>query len=607
MTGRPLGSRFLLVEQIGRGATGTVWRGLDRDTGERVAVKLLRQELLAEPKAVARFVQEREVLRRLRHENVVRVRDLVSEGDVLALVMDLVEGTDLRGHLRRAVTLPPAHAAALLAQVSDALAAAHAAGVVHRDLKPDNILLEPAGGDELRARLTDFGIARVLETAGITTSSVIVGTPNYLAPEVVNGAEPTPAIDVYALGIVLYELVVGRAPFAGGPPITILRRHLESAARRRDGMPDPLWALIRRCLDKDGLARPGATELADDLRAVARETAGAPALAPLPRTAHPLATHLPLAAGPSVGLLDTSGAAALLAAVRAEDRARAVSGGAAPGGGTAGAAVTGGLPAPGDWPGGAGAARPGATRRRRLLTHGAVSASVAMLALLTPVLTGWRPFTAGELGQSQQNRSAALPDPARSGTAGPSAPAVTHSDRTSEPPPVSGGGPLPPPRPDSSATAGGADVRSDPQGAPGPADVSRGATEPRLSQRIGPGVRPLSWRCSDYAWSFGHPAAVRPCYGLGDRTVYIKGEMLGPPGMRADVILTLQDVDSETTVAGPFVCPDLTFTEGARARTCGRFATRPPRGHRYVVVQTWRYPDLDEAPRGRGRSGAFTW
>ncbi|OLE21006.1 MAG: hypothetical protein AUG44_29045 [Actinobacteria bacterium 13_1_20CM_3_71_11] len=280
-----MGNSYILIRPIGHGATGTVWRAVDRTTGDQVAVKLLREDLVRQPKLVTRFVQERAILLMLRHRHIVRVRDLLTVGDSLGLVMDLVDGGSLREYLHERGTLPPAEAATLLAQVSAALTEAHRLGVVHRDLKPDNILVH-LGADGPDTRLTDFGIARVLDTPGMTTPGALLGTPNYLAPEAIQGARPSPATDVYALGVLLYEMVVGRAPYAGGPAAAILRRHLDEAPPRYPGIPDATWAVIESCLHKEAGRRPTAARLTTMLASLARATSGVPALVvpePTPR------------------------------------------------------------------------------------------------------------------------------------------------------------------------------------------------------------------------------------------------------------------------------------------------------------------------------------
>ena len=285
-----LGSRYVLLEEIGGGAMGTVRRARLRDTGEIVAVKLLRDGLAGDQDLVLRFVQERNVMRSLDHPNIVPLRDFIIEGDRLALVMDLVEGGDLRGLLRRRGTLPPAEAARLMAQVADALAAAHALGVVHRDVKPGNVLIDTSG----RARLSDFGVARIVHGPGLTGTSSILGTPAYLAPEVAEGHSPTAAVDVYAVGLILYELLAGRPPFAGDHPMALLRQHSTAMPRRLPGMPDALWSLIWSCSGKDPGARPAAAEVAAALHQAAPSLEGLPALPPVPRTAPSSSTSEPL-------------------------------------------------------------------------------------------------------------------------------------------------------------------------------------------------------------------------------------------------------------------------------------------------------------------------
>ncbi|MFD6244314.1 serine/threonine-protein kinase [Streptomyces roseolus] len=276
---RPIGSKYLLEEPLGRGATGTVWRARQRETagaeaavagqpGETVAIKVLKEELANDADIVMRFLRERSVLLRLTHPNIVRTRDLVVEGDVLALVMDLVEGPDLHRYLRESGPLTPVAAALLTAQIADALAASHADGVVHRDLKPANVLLAERDG-AMHPMLTDFGIARLADSPGLTRTHEFVGTPAYVAPESAEGRPQTSAVDIYGAGILLYELVTGRPPFAGGTALEVLHMHLSEEPRRPSTVPAPLWTVIERCLSKNPDRRPSAVNLARGLRTVA--------------------------------------------------------------------------------------------------------------------------------------------------------------------------------------------------------------------------------------------------------------------------------------------------------------------------------------------------
>ncbi|GGV62087.1 serine/threonine-protein kinase [Streptomyces massasporeus] len=276
---RPVGSKYLLEEPLGRGATGTVWRARQRETagaeaavpgqpGETVAIKVLKEELAGDPDIVMRFLRERSVLLRLTHPNIVRVRDLVVEGELLALVMDLVEGPDLHRYLRENGPFTPVAAALLTAQIADALAASHADGVVHRDLKPANVLLQQYDG-QMHPLLTDFGIARLADSPGLTRTQEFVGTPAYVAPESAEGRPQTSAVDIYGAGILLYELVTGRPPFSGGSALEVLHQHLSAEPRRPSTVPDPLWTVIERCLRKNPDERPSAENLARGLRVVA--------------------------------------------------------------------------------------------------------------------------------------------------------------------------------------------------------------------------------------------------------------------------------------------------------------------------------------------------
>lgn len=267
--GQPIGSRYELDEQLGRGAFGSVWRGRVRDTGEAVAIKVLLEELATDPDVVTRFLRERTALVGLRHRSLVAIRDLVVEGDVLALVMQLVEGPDLRVYLRERGTLGPEEAALLVADVADALSVAHAAKIIHRDVKPANVLLQPEAGG-LRPLLTDFGIARLADAPSVTRTSQVVGTPYYLSPEVISGRKATSAVDIYAAGIMLYELLTGRPPFRGSDAMEVFRAHQTATPQRPQGVSDRLWAVALAALAKDPDRRPLAGELGSRLRAAVR-------------------------------------------------------------------------------------------------------------------------------------------------------------------------------------------------------------------------------------------------------------------------------------------------------------------------------------------------
>ncbi|MFJ2347359.1 protein kinase domain-containing protein [Streptomyces antimycoticus] len=293
---RKIGSRYTAHQLLGRGSAGTVWLG-EGPEGP-VAIKLLREDLSSDQELVERFVQERTVLLGLDHPRVVGVRDLVVDGNDLALVMDLIRGTDLRTRLDRERRLAPEAAVAIAVDVADALSAAHAAGVVHRDVKPENVLLDMGGplgpGGAHPALLTDFGIARLVDEptpiraqpARDRASSQgrspnprsVIGTPDYLAPEIVEGLPPRASVDVYALATVLYEMLAGFTPFGGGHPGAILRRHVTETVAPLPGIPDELWQLLLQCLAKAPASRLRASELATRLRELLPSLAGYPPL-----------------------------------------------------------------------------------------------------------------------------------------------------------------------------------------------------------------------------------------------------------------------------------------------------------------------------------------
>jgi serine/threonine protein kinase len=287
----PLGSRYVLHELLGRGAMGQVFRGTVRGSGAPVAVKVLKPELVSDTEVVARFFRERSILTSIDHPNVAQVLDLVVEGETLGIVMELVEGQDLRRYLRARGTLPPAEAVYLTGQLLQGLTAVHAAGIVHRDVKPENVLVSMARGQVI-LKLTDFGVSRLSYGASLTKMTSLIGTPEYMAPELADHDRATPAADLYSAGIVLYEMLAGRTPFAGGHPLAVLRRQVDQAPPPVPDVPTQLWAQIESLLAKDPRNRPeSATATLNRLAPLQASLAGLPALPPMPDCGPEAATH----------------------------------------------------------------------------------------------------------------------------------------------------------------------------------------------------------------------------------------------------------------------------------------------------------------------------
>ena len=303
-----LGSIYTLDERIGSGAQGEVWRGHADGSQEVLAFKVLRRDLAKESSVVSAFLKESETLRRVASPAVVSIRDIVAEGETLALVMDYVGGGDLTAKLHHEGPQSPAMVAWIGASVAVGLEAIHAAGVVHRDVKPANILLDPAT-DPPTPKVADFGVARICDSASTTRSTMFVGTPLYMAPEVADGMPASPAMDVYSLGIVLYELSCGVTPFVGTPAY-LIKAHAGLLPGRPQGVPDALWNLIAAMTAKDPAARPTMTAVREALSTLVTTLAQlppAPALTEPPQAlpaATPVSGDQTMVAGvPATGVL----------------------------------------------------------------------------------------------------------------------------------------------------------------------------------------------------------------------------------------------------------------------------------------------------------------
>jgi eukaryotic-like serine/threonine-protein kinase len=281
--GTVLAGRYRLTEHIAGGGMGDVWRGVDDVLARTVAVKILLPSLVAEPGFAARFRDEARTMATINHPGVVNVYDYGADAGVTYLVMEYVEGDALSKTLSQVGRLTPQRTMSLIAQAADALQAAHDKGIVHRDVKPANLLVRPNG----TLVLTDFGIARREAAASnLTAVGSVLGTASYISPEQASGHGASPLSDVYALGVVAYQCLAGRRPFEGGSPIEIAVQHVEAIPPPLPpDVPPAARALVERCLAKAPAARfPSAAALAS----AARAAGGGPGLATQPIQHSPL-------------------------------------------------------------------------------------------------------------------------------------------------------------------------------------------------------------------------------------------------------------------------------------------------------------------------------
>lgn len=308
-----LGGRYRLVELLGQGGMATIYRATDAQLHRDVAVKVLRPEYGRDPDFVARFRQEAQAAASLSHPNVVGVYDFGASADGPYIVMELVDGEDVATLLARHGPLPPRQAAQLTAEAARALAAAHARGIVHRDVKPGNILISSDG----RVKVADFGIARAWADARLTLPGVTLGSVHYFSPEQALGEQATERSDIYSLGVVLYELLSGRRPWEGDSAAAIATARLNAdppfVSAVRPSVPPALEAIDRRALNPDPTARyPTATAMADALEAFLAESAARV----------PAAAAVDGAPG-SAGTASVEGAAGTAASAAAATEARA--------------------------------------------------------------------------------------------------------------------------------------------------------------------------------------------------------------------------------------------------------------------------------------------
>ncbi|MEV2240198.1 protein kinase [Micromonospora sp. NPDC049891] len=316
--GGVLSGRYRLGERVATGGMGAVWRAADLLLGREVAVKVLLPALTAEPEFTTRFRAEARMLAALRHPGVVAVHDvgqatLADGGQVDYLVMEYVEGEPLSARLRRLGRLDPATTMSVVAQTAEALHAAHLAGIVHRDVKPGNLLVKADG----QVVLVDFGIARSGATAGITAAHTVLGTASFMSPEQAGGQPISGLSDIYALGAVAYLCLAGRPPFVGDNPLDVaLRRLREEPPPLPPDVPPPVAALVFRAMARQpGDRHASAADLAAAARATAPEHAphpGPSGIAVPPPAAHPgpggLAVPAPVGAGSGTGAVTVASA-----------------------------------------------------------------------------------------------------------------------------------------------------------------------------------------------------------------------------------------------------------------------------------------------------------
>lgn len=276
MIGKILEGRYEIISELGGGGMARVYRGQDRLLNRSVTIKILREQYASDKEFLTRFQREAQAVASLSHPNVVSIYDVGQDDGLHYLIMEYVEGRSLKDLISERAPLPPLEAIDIALQICDALEHAHENGVIHRDIKPHNILITRNG----RVKVTDFGIAQAVSEVTMSQSGNMIGSVHYLAPEQARGGVVGATADIYSLGIVLYEMLTGVLPFQGETPVAVAIKHLQESPRPlRDlnpNVPPALERIVMRSLEKDPSRRyPSAAALRSDLRAVKNALADA--------------------------------------------------------------------------------------------------------------------------------------------------------------------------------------------------------------------------------------------------------------------------------------------------------------------------------------------